>query len=224
MASFWQKIQTLFSAKLHDVADRALEQNNIAVYDEYIRRADKEIEQFKKLTIPMYGQVKTTKRRRQALAEKAAKMDMAVDKFLNEGKRTQAMVTLKQFNSAMEMIKTYDASLQKQVAALEQIEDIRIKLEGRLAMARQEREELAYLIELAKSKEVASKAMRSLDDLMGQGNSDVARAAENIRSRLDHADASWEVQTSRLDHQLDGAMQDLGVEAELAARMEKLGL
>ena len=224
MASFWQKIQTLFSAKLHDVADRALEQNNIAVYDEYIRRADKEIEQFKKLTIPMYGQVKTTKRRRQALAEKAAKMDMAVDKFLNQGKRTQAMVTLKQFNSAMEMIKTYDASLQKQVAALEQIEDIRIKLEGRLAMARQEREELAYLIELAKSKEVASKAMRSLDDLMGQGNSDVAQAAENIRSRLDHADASWEVQTSRLDHQLDGAMQDLGVEAELAARMEKLGL
>ncbi len=224
MASLWQKIRTLFSAKLHDVVDRTLEKNDIAVYDEYIRQAAKEIEQFKKLTVPMYGQVKTTKRRREALAEKATKMDAAIDRFLQSGKRTQAMVTLKQFNSAMDMIKTYDSSLKKQVVALEQIEDIRIKLEGRLATARQEREELVYLLELAKSKEVATKAMRSLDDLMGQGNSDVANAAENIRSRLDHADASWEVQTSRLDHQLDGAMQDLEVEAELAARMDRLGL
>ena len=224
MASLWQKIRTLFSAKLHDVVDRTLEKNDIAVYDEYIRQAAKEIEQFKKLTVPMYGQVKTTKRRREALAEKATKMDAAIDRFLQSGKRTQAMVTLKQFNSAMDMIKTYDSSLKKQVVALEQIEDIRIKLEGRLATARQEREELVYLLELAKSKEVATKAMRSLDDLMGQGNSDVANAAENIRSRLDHADASWEVQTSRLDHQLDGAMKDLEVEAELAARMDRLGL
>jgi len=224
MASLWNKIRTLFSAKLHDVADRTLAKNDIAVYDEYIRQAETEIQQFKKLTVPMYGQVKTTKRRRQALAEKAAKMDLAIDRFLQSGKKTQAMVTLKQFNSAMDMIKTYDASLQKQVTALEQIEDIRIKLEGRFALAKQEREELVYLLELAKSKEVAAKAMRSLDDLMGQGNEDVARAAENIRSRLDHADATWEVQTSRLDHQLDGAMQDLEVESELASRMERLGL
>jgi hypothetical protein len=59
---------------------------------------------------------------------------------------------------------------------------------------------------------------------MGQGDTEVANAAENIRRRLDHADAAWEVQTSSLDQQLDNAMQDLAVEAELAARMEKLGL
>ena len=51
-----------------------------------------------------------------------------------------------------------------------------------------------------------------------------AQAAENIRRRLDHADAAWEVQTSSLDRQLDDAMQSLEVEAELAARMERLGL
>jgi hypothetical protein len=99
-----------------------------------------------------------------------------------------------------------------------------VKLEGRLAIARQEREELGFLLQLAKSKEISTKAMRSLDSLMGQGDSEVAQAAENIRRRLDHADAAWEVQASGLDNQLDDAMQSLEVEAELAARMERLGL
>jgi hypothetical protein len=99
-----------------------------------------------------------------------------------------------------------------------------VKLDGRLAIAKQEREELGFLLQLAKSKEISTKAMRSLDSLMGQGDSEVARAAENIRSRLDHADAAWEVQTKSLDNQLDDAMQSLEVESELAARMERLGI
>jgi hypothetical protein len=93
-----------------------------------------------------------------------------------------------------------------------------------LAIAKQEREELAFLLQLAKAKEVSTKAMKSLDSLMGQGDQEVATAAENIRKRLDHADAAWEVQAGSLDHQLDDAMNDLEVEAELAARMERLGI
>lgn len=224
MASLFSKIRTLISANLHDLADRALQRNDLAVYDEYIRQATKEVAEFKEIIQPLYGQVRETKRRREALAENAAKMDLAVDGFLRQGKKTEAMVTQKQLNSALDLIKTYDASLQRQVAALEQMDDIKVKLEGRLALARQEREELAYLLELAKAKEVSTQAMRSLDNLMGQGDSDVSRAAENIRSRLDHADAAWEVQTGSLDQQLDTAVHDLEVEAELAARMERLGL
>jgi hypothetical protein len=122
------------------------------------------------------------------------------------------------------MIKTYDGSLQRQVTAAERLEDVRVKLEGRLAIAKQEREELAYLLQLAKAKEISSQAMRSLDSLMGQGDADVARAAENIRRRLDHADAAWEIQAGSLDNQLNDAMQSLEVEAELARRMERLGI
>lgn len=224
MSSLFSKIRTLISANLHDLADRALRRNDLAVYDEYIRQATKEVEEFKQIIQPLYGQVRETKRRREALAEEAAKMDIAIDAFLRQGKKTEAMVTQRQLNSALELVRTYDASLTRQVAALEKMDDIKVKLEGRLALARQEREELGYLLELAKAKEVSAQAMRSLDDLMGQGDTDVARAAENIRRRLDHADASWEVQTSRLDSQLDTAVHDLEVEAELAARMERLGL
>jgi hypothetical protein len=59
---------------------------------------------------------------------------------------------------------------------------------------------------------------------MGYGDPEISSAAENIRKRLDHADASWEVQANSLDNQLDSAMHDLEVEAELAARMERLGI
>ncbi|MCB9418819.1 MAG: PspA/IM30 family protein [Ardenticatenaceae bacterium] len=224
MASLFQKLRTLFRASLHEAADKALQKSDLAVYDDYIRQADRELEEFKNSIAPMFAQVKASRRRRDALADRAAELDLMVDKFLVTGKRTEAMVTQKQLSSTMELIKTYDQSLVRQVEAAEKLDDVRVKLEGRLAIAKQEREELGFLLQLAKSKEISTKAMRSLDSLMGQGDSDVARAAENIRSRLDHADAAWEVQTKSLDNQLDEAMQSLEVEAELAARMERLGI
>lgn len=224
MASLFQKLRTLFRASLHEAADKALQKSDLAVYDDYIRQAERELGEFKNSIAPMFAQVKTSRRRRDALANKAAELDMMVDKFLVAGKRTEAMVTQKQLSSTMELIKTYDQSLVRQVEAAEKLDDVRVKLEGRLAIAKQEREELGFLLQLAKSKEISTKAMRSLDSLMGQGDSEVARAAENIRGRLDHADAAWEVQTKSLDNQLDEAMQSLEVEAELAARMERLGI
>lgn len=224
MASLLQKLRTLFSATLHEWADRAIERSDLSVYDEYIRRAERELAEFKSTIGPMIAQVKTTKRRRDALADRAAELDALVDHFLMKGRRTEAMVTQKQLSSTLELIGAYDGSLERQVSAAEKLRDVEVKLEGRLAIARQEREELGFLLELAKAREISTNAMRSLDSLMGQGDSDVARAAENIRKRLDHADAAWEVQSSSLDHQLDAAMQNMEVEAELAARMERLGI
>ena len=224
MASLFQKLRTLFRASLHEAADKALQKSDLAVYDDYIRQAERELEEFKNSIAPMFAQVKTSRRRRDTLANKAAECDLLVDKFLIAGKRTEAMVTQKQLSSTMEMIKTYDQSLVRQVEAAEKLDDVRVKLGGRLDIAKQERDELGFLLQLAKSKEISTKAMRSLDSLMGQGDSEVAQAAENIRSRLDHADAAWEVQTTSLDNQLDEAMHSLEVEAELAARMERLGI
>lgn len=224
MASLFQKLRTLFNARLHDAADKALAKSDLAVYDEYIRQADRELEEFKKSLDPMYGQVKTSKQRRENLATQAAKLDLAIDTYLKTGLKTEAMVSQKQFNATMELIKTYDTSLARQVNALEQLDDVRVKLEGRLAIAKQERQELGFLLQLAKSKEISTKAMKSLDSLMGSGDTEVAQAAENVRRRLDHADAAWEVQASSLDRQLDDAMHSLEVEADLAARMERLGI
>jgi phage shock protein A len=224
MASLFQKLRTLVKASLHELADKSIQQNDLAVYDHYIREAEHEVREFKESIAPLFAQVKSSRRRRDDLADKAAEYDLAIDQFLLQGKRTEAMVTQKQLNSALELIETYDGSLERQVAAAERLDDVRIKLEGRLAIARQERAELAFLLQLARAKETSAQAMRSLDSLMGEGDYEVAQAAENIRRRLDHADAAWEVQSSSLDQQLDEAMHSLEVEAQLAARMERLGL
>ncbi len=224
MATLFQKIRTLFKANLHDLADKAVQRNDLAVYDAYIREATDEIAEFRATIAPMFAQVKQSKRRRDALAEDAAKLDFAVDQFLMKEQRTEAMMAQKRLTSTLQLIETYDASLERQVAAAQTLQDILIKLEGRLDIARQEREELGFLLQLAEAKEVSTRAMKSLDSLMGQGDMEVAQSAENIRRRLDHADAAWEVQTSSLDSQLDSALNSLEVEAELAARMERLGL
>lgn len=224
MASLVQKLRLLLRANLHDVADRTLQKSDLAVFDEYIREAEREVAEFKSSIVPLFAQVKSTRRRRQALADKAARLDLEVDQYLVKDRRTEAMVTQKQLSSILDLIETYDGSLEKQVVAAEKLYDVRVKLEGRLAIARQEREELAFLLQLAKSKEMSTRAMRSLDSLMGEGDFEVAQAAENIRRRLDHADAAWEVQTGSLDQQLDNAMYSLEVEAELAERMERLGI
>jgi lia operon protein LiaH len=224
MASLFHKLKTLVRATLHELADQAIQKSDLAVYDDYIRQAERELDRFRRTITPMIAQVKTTRRRRENLANKAAELDFLVDEFLRQGKQTEAMVSQKQLLSTLDLIKTYDGSLERQVEAAERLDDVRVKLEGRLAIAKQEREELAFLLQLAKAKEVSTKAMDSLDSLMGYGDSDVARAAENIRKRLDHADAAWEIEASGLDNQLDDAMQSLEVEAELAARMERLGI
>jgi phage shock protein A len=224
MASLLQKLTTLIKATLHQMADAAIRQSDLAVYDAYIREAEAEVAEFTAMIAPMIAQVTTTKRRRTALANKAAELDFLVDDFLRKGRQTEAMVTQKQLLSTMELVRAYDGSLERQVAAAEKLADVRVKLEGRLAIARQEREELGFLLQLAKAKEMSSRAMRSLDTLMETGDSEVATAAENIRRRLDHADAAWEVQASSLDNQLDDAMQSMEVEAELAKRMERLGI
>jgi phage shock protein A len=224
MASLFQKLRTLVKASLHEMADQAIQKSDLAVYDDYIRQAERELAEFKRTITPMIAQIATSKRRRENLANEAARLDIYVDEFLKQGKQTEAMVTQKKLLSTMELIKSYDGSLERQVSAAEKLDDVRVKLEGRLAIAKQEREELSFLLELAKAKELSTKAMKSLDSLMGQGDQEVSRAAENIRRRLDHADAAWEIQSGSLDNQLDDAMHSLEVEAELAARMERLGI
>ena len=224
MASLFKKLRTLFFANLHDIADKAIEKNSLAVYDQYIRQAEGEIAEFKATIAPMFAQVKSSGRRRSALADQAAKYDLLVDRYLKQRKKTEALVTQRKFVSTMNLIKSYDKSLERQITSAESLKDILLKLEGRLDIAKQEREELAFLLEMAKAKEISTKAMKSLDSLMGQGDEELATAAESIRSRLDHADAAWEVQTESLDSQLDGAMDNIELEADLAERMERLNL
>jgi phage shock protein A len=79
-------------------------------------------------------------------------------------------------------------------------------------------------MELAKSKEIAAKTIRSLDDLKGVGDADIARVGEQIRARLDRADAEIEMEATTLDSQMDEVLGKTYLEDQLAERKRRLGL
>jgi phage shock protein A len=89
---------------------------------------------------------------------------------------------------------------------------------------RQEREHIVALIELTEAKKTTVKAIKSLDDLVGVGDQDVARIGESIRAELDRADARLEMESGSLEDQIDEAIGSSAIDAQLEERRRRLGL
>jgi hypothetical protein len=68
------------------------------------------------------------------------------------------------------------------------------------------------------------KTIKSLDDLEGMGDSDIARMSESIRRRLDKATAASEMYAGRLDSQMDDAIGKSEIDLQLEERKRRLGL
>jgi phage shock protein A len=100
----------------------------------------------------------------------------------------------------------------------------RLKLQAKLKTIRQEQKEMEALLRLAKSKELTVKAIKSLDDLTGVGDADIARLGESIRNRLDKASAHSEMYASRLDNQMDEMLGKAELDMQLEERKRRLGL
>ena len=114
--------------------------------------------------------------------------------------------------------------MRRQEGEFQKLLDAKVKLEARLSTMKQQREELQALLDLAKSKETTVKAMKSLDDLMGTGDSDIKSIAESIYARLDKATTASEMRAASLDEQMDHVLERNVLEGQLAERKKKLGL
>ena len=224
MASLLSKVQTLVSANLHALVDRALQANSVAVFDEYIRQAENNLDDLEDALVTVKGQVKTLDRKHKLFQVEAEQLDADIDRLLKLGKEELAMAAQSQYNSKAELAEEYKQQWEKQKIEAEKLGDARVKLEAKLSTIKQEREHLLALLDLAKSKEIASDAIRSLDDLQGIGDSDIARLGEQIRARLDRADADVEMKAASLDAQLDEVLGKDRLEKQLAERKRRLGL
>lgn len=224
MASLIEKVQTLISANLHAMVDKALESNSVAVMDEYIRQAEDNLEKLEDTVVTVGGTVKTLKRKWEQYDAEATKIDSSIDTLLLQGKKELAAAAQTRLNSTRRIAEDYQQQWQEQQKQYEQLLGARRKLEAKLTTIRQEREHLQALLELAKSKEVAVKAIRSLDDLAGVGDADIARIGESIRARLDRATAQSEMYAGRLDTQMDEVLEKGEIDIQLAERMRRLGL
>ena len=151
-------------------------------------------------------------------------LDRNIDIFLREGREDLAAAAQSKLNSTQRLLETYSQQLTQMEGEYKNLMSARLKLEAKLTTIKQEREEMEALLELAKSKELTAKTMKSLDDLSGAGDADVARIAESIRSRLDRASAETEMRAQTLDKQMDDVLDRSELDAQLAARKARLGL
>jgi phage shock protein A len=224
MASLLEKVSTLISANLHSLVDQALKANSLAVIDQYIRQVEDHLEDLGDAAATVGGEVKSIRRKLHDLEQREDELDRAVDAFLVEGNEETAAATQSKLNSTLRLVETYEEQGVRLQEEYQKLLDAKVKLEARLSTMKQEREELQALLELAKSKEIAVEAMRSLDDLMGSGDTDVSRIAATIYARLDKATTASEMRAASLDEQINEILERDVLDAQLAERKRKLGL
>ncbi len=224
MASLLEKVNTLVSANLHWLVDQALKQNSIAVINQYIREVENNLEDLSNAVATVGGNVKTIRRQHDDYQAKVDELDRNIDLFLREGRDDLARAAQAKLNSTQRLLETYTQQLEQMQGEYQSLMEARLKLEAKLTTIKQEREELEALLELAKTKEITAKTMKSLDDLAGVGDPDVARIAESIRGRLDRASAETEMRAASLDKQMDDVLGRSELDAQLSARKARLGL
>jgi phage shock protein A len=206
------------------MVDQALKSNSIAVISQYIREVEDNLEDLENAVATVGGQVKTLKRQHDDSQAKADELDRNIDLFLKEGREDLAMAAQSKLNSTQRLVTTYGTQLEQMQREYQSLMDARLKLEAKLTTIKQEKDELQALLDLAKSKEIAAKTMKSLDDLAGVGDADVARIAESIRGRLDRASAESEMRAATLDKQMDDVLERDQLDSQLSARKARLGL
>ena len=224
MASLLDKVSTLISANLHYMVDQALQNNSPAVIDQYIRQVEANLADLEDAAAAVGGEVKGIQRRLTDQQQKMQEMDRAIDAFLVEGNESAAVAVQSRFNSAKRLVEAYQEQLTRQDEEFKNLLSAKVKLEARLQTMKAEREELTALLELAKSKETTVKVVKSLKDLTGSGDADIARIANSIRNRLDKASTASEMQSASLDAQMDDVLERSELDTQLAERKRKLGL
>jgi phage shock protein A len=222
MASFLDKVNTLISANLHALVDRALQQNSVAVMDEYIRQAEKNLDALEESAATLGGTVRTLKRKYEELAAAAEKLDKDIDTLLLRGKNDLAAAAQAELNSKQQLSQDYYEQWQQQDRQYQQLMAMRLKLEARLTTIRQERSKLIALMELAKAKEVATKTVKSLDALASVGDAEISSLAEQVRARLDEEDARLELAAGNLAEQIDEVVRGGEIERQLEERRRRL--
>lgn len=224
MATLLEKVSTLVTANLHALVDQALKANSLAVIDQYTRQVEDQLEALGDAAATVGAEIKSIRRKADEHQQKADKFDRAIDAFLGEGNETSAAATQSQLNSTLRLVETYNAQITTQEAEYQKLLDAKVKLEARLNTMRQQRTELQALLELAKSKELVTKTVKSLDDLMGSGDSDVDRIAQSIYARLDKANAASEIRSADLDEQMDRLLERDAIQRQLEERKQRLAV
>ncbi|MDQ7025992.1 MAG: PspA/IM30 family protein [Anaerolineae bacterium] len=222
MPNLFQKINTLISANLHGLVDRALEGNSVKVMDEYIRQVERNLEALEDSAATVGGTVRTLKRKYEEFANQAERLDRDIDTLILKGKDDLAGAAQAELNTKQELAQEYYEQWQSQEKQYRGMLDMRLKLETRLTTIKQERERLRALIELAETKKVMTKTIVSLDAIANVDDAEISGLADQIRARVDREDARLEIAQMKLGEEIEEAVGGGMVESQLDERRQRL--
>lgn len=220
--SLFEKINTLISANLHSIVDRALESNSVQVMDEYIRQVERNLDALEDSAATVGGTVKTLKRKYEEFAASAEKLDRDIDTLVVKGKNDLAAAAQAELNTKQQLAQEYYEQWQGQEGQYQKMLEMRLKLESKLTTIKQEREHLRALIELAEAKKVTTKTIKSLDALANTGDDQINSLAERIRNNIDQEDARLDIATANLSDQIEDAVRGGEVDRQLEERRRRL--
>lgn len=219
--SILQKVGILISATLHSIVDRALESKSLGVFDEYIRQAIESMRMIEGSLVDLKVTVKTLHSKYNHAADEAAKLDLQIDHALKAGKEAVAKASMVKLNSLMEIAHTYKDQYEKQSKAFTTLSDIVTVLQSKVDVLKVQRDQVATLIELVKTKNIAAKSIKDIEQI-SDGRAD--QILNRVKGELDTADARLEVATMRLSAEIEETVGDATIEAQLEERRQKLGL
>jgi phage shock protein A len=226
MASLLEKVQTLISADLNRLVDRALESNEPAVFQHQLREMQNLQEQLNDQLISVRAELTELRRGSDAQQALVVKQDAEVDGLLQAGLQEDALAAQDRLNQN----RLAAARLTEQLSGLEaryaEMVEAQAGIHARVATLQQSAPEFDGLVGLARAKDLTAATMQSLDDLSGTGDPDTARVVNSIRTRLAEAEAQiQELQQRALAHgETPEVLKRKELEAQLEERKARLGL
>ena len=100
MASLLEKVQTLVSADLNRLVDRALESNEPAVFQHHMREMEKLQEQLNNQLVSMRAELTDLRRRSDGQQALVVKQDAEVDQLLQAGLQEDALAAQDRLNQS----------------------------------------------------------------------------------------------------------------------------
>ena len=132
MTSLLEKTQTLIQANLHDMVDRALEANSVAVMKQYIRDAENNLDELEDATATVGGEVKTLERKYREYKKRGDELDRNIDMLLMQGKADLAAAAQTELNSTRRLQEQYQEQWIRQHKEYETLKSARLKLEAKV--------------------------------------------------------------------------------------------
>src|SRR5512137_2447908 len=129
MASLLDKVSTLIKANLHAMVDQALKANSLAVFDQYIRDAEGNLDALEDAAATVGGNVKTLGRKVEQYQAEAAKYDKNIDELLRQSKEDLAAAVQAKLNTTNKLLVQYQESYQKSQSEYQKLMDSKLKLE-----------------------------------------------------------------------------------------------